>query len=53
MDLVNIEVRAVIKARGYCDFIERNHLPYNLDLAPSEDYLFRNLKKIGAPTIFN
>ena len=28
-----------------CGFIELNHLPYSPDLAPSDYFLFRNLKK--------
>ena len=28
-----------------CGFVELNHLPYSPDLAPSDHFLFRNLKK--------
>ena len=34
--------RAVIRK---CGFIELNHPPYSADLAPSDNFLFRNLKK--------
>ena len=35
-------LRAAIRK---CGFVKFNHLPYNPDLAPSDYFLFRNLKK--------
>jgi len=46
MDLLEIEVLAVIKTCDDCGFIHMNHPPYSPDLAPSDYYLFRNLKNM-------
>ena len=45
MDLLKIEVNAMIKACSDYSFIEINHPLYSPDLAPSCYYLFRNIKR--------